>query len=109
MLIAADGGGGDCLERGIGVFYGVAFIGNLKHRDVIFAVAKTNDTITAQMLLECQDCLRFGGAAGLDLPQCTAVAQYLITKDLPVHGEINTPEQCAEAILNAWRSYNEKD
>ena len=42
-------------------------------------------------------------AAGLDLPQCTAVAQYLITKDLPVHGEINTPEQCAEAILNAWK------
>ena len=41
--------------------------------------------------------------AGLDLPQCTAVAQYLITKDLPVHGEINTPEQCAEAILNAWK------
>jgi energy-coupling factor transport system ATP-binding protein len=41
--------------------------------------------------------------AGLDLPQCTAVSQYLITKNLPVHGEINTPEQCAEAILNAWR------
>lgn len=40
--------------------------------------------------------------AGLDLPQCTAVAQYLITKDLPVHGEINTPEQCAQAILKAW-------
>jgi energy-coupling factor transport system ATP-binding protein len=41
--------------------------------------------------------------AGLDLPQCTAVSQYLITKNLPVHGEINTPEQCAEAILTAWR------
>lgn len=41
--------------------------------------------------------------AGLDLPQCTAVSQYLITKNLPVYGEINTPEQCAEAILNAWR------
>ena len=47
--------------------------------------------------------------AGLDLPQCTALSQYLITRNLPVHGEINTPEQCAEAILNAWRSYNEKD
>ena len=42
--------------------------------------------------------------AGLDLPQCTAVSQFLITKNLPVHGEINTPKQCAEAILNAWKS-----
>ena len=42
--------------------------------------------------------------AGLDLPQCTAVSQYLITKDIPVRGEINTPEACAEAILNAWKS-----
>lgn len=40
---------------------------------------------------------------GLDLPQCTAVSQYLITHDIPIHGEINTPEQCAEAILNAWK------
>lgn len=47
--------------------------------------------------------------AGLALPQCTAVSQYLITKNLPVHGEINTPEQCAEAILNAWRSYHEEN
>ena len=42
--------------------------------------------------------------AGLDLPQCTAVSQYLITKDVPVRGEINTPEACAEAILNAWKT-----
>ena len=41
--------------------------------------------------------------AGLDLPQCTAVSQYLILQNLPIHGEINTPEQCAEAILNAWK------
>ena len=41
--------------------------------------------------------------AGLDLPQCTAVSQYLTTQGIPVCGEINTPEQCAEAILNAWR------
>ena len=47
--------------------------------------------------------------AGLDLPQCTALSQYLITRNLPVHGEINTPEQCAEAILKAWRSYYEED
>ena len=42
--------------------------------------------------------------AGLDLPQCTAVSQYLITKNLPIQGEINTPEQCAAAILDAWKS-----
>ena len=41
--------------------------------------------------------------AGLDLPQCTAVSQYLITRNFPIGGEINTPEQCAEAILNAWK------
>ena len=41
--------------------------------------------------------------AGLDLPQCTAVSQYLTTHGIPICGEINTPEQCAEAILNAWR------
>ena len=41
--------------------------------------------------------------AGLDLPQCTAVSHYLITHGIPVCGEINTPEQCAEAILNAWK------
>ena len=41
--------------------------------------------------------------AGLDLPQCTAVSQHLITQGFPIGGEINTPEQCAEAILNAWR------
>ena len=40
--------------------------------------------------------------AGLDLPQCTAVSQYLTTQGIPVCGEINTPKQCAEAILNAW-------
>lgn len=42
--------------------------------------------------------------AGLELPQCTAVSQYLITHNIPIRGEINTPEQCAEAIYNAWRS-----
>ena len=40
--------------------------------------------------------------AGLGLPQCTAVSQYLTTRGIPVCGEINTPEQCAEAILAAW-------
>lgn len=41
--------------------------------------------------------------AGLELPQHTAVCQYLITHGIPVEGEINTPEQCAEAILGAYR------
>ena len=41
--------------------------------------------------------------AGLDLPQCTAVSKYLTTQGIPICGEINTPEQCAEAILNAWK------
>ena len=41
-------------------------------------------------------------SAGLDLPQCTAVSQYLTVSGIPVCGEINTPEQCAEAILSAW-------
>ena len=40
--------------------------------------------------------------AGLGLPQCTAVSQYLTTGGIPICGEINTPEQCAEAILQAW-------
>ncbi len=43
--------------------------------------------------------------AGLELPQHTAVAQYLIAHGIPVCGEINTPEQCAEAILSAWRTH----
>ncbi len=40
--------------------------------------------------------------AGLELPQATAVCQYLIASGIPVKGEINTPEQCAAAILEAW-------
>ena len=40
--------------------------------------------------------------AGLGLPQCTAVSQYLTINGIPICGEINTPEQCAEAILEAW-------
>ncbi len=42
--------------------------------------------------------------AGLELPQHTAVTRYLTTQGIPVQGEINTPEQCAAAILNAWRN-----
>ncbi len=41
--------------------------------------------------------------AGLELPQHTAVCQYLTASGIPVCGEINTPDQCAEAILTAWK------
>ncbi len=44
--------------------------------------------------------------AGLELPQATAVCQYLTAGGIPVMGEINTPEQCAEAILAAWNTLN---
>ncbi len=40
--------------------------------------------------------------AGLELPQHTAVCQFLAANGIPVAGTINTPEQCAEAILRAW-------
>ncbi len=42
--------------------------------------------------------------AGLELPQSTAVCQYLIANGIPVTGEINTPEQCADAILRTWKN-----
>ena len=42
--------------------------------------------------------------AVLELPQSTAVSQYLIAHGIPVMGEINTPEQCAEAIVAAWNA-----
>ncbi len=45
--------------------------------------------------------------AGLELPQATAVSQYLIAQGIPVVGEINTPELCAEAILAAWNRKNQ--
>ncbi len=45
--------------------------------------------------------------AGLELPQPTAVCQYLIAHGIPVQGEINTPEQCAEAILSAWNTMHQ--
>lgn len=41
--------------------------------------------------------------AGLDVPQCTAAAQYLAGRGIPLLGEMNTPEQCAAAILDAWQ------
>lgn len=47
--------------------------------------------------------------AGLELPQHTAVCQYLTAHGIPVKGEINTPEQCAAAILQAWEEKQKKD
>ena len=39
--------------------------------------------------------------AGLDLPQCTDLAIKLRAKGISVSGDINTPEQCADAIARA--------
>ncbi len=44
--------------------------------------------------------------AGLDLPQYTAAAQYLRARGVPVKGSLNTPEDCAKAILMAWNTKN---
>ena len=42
-------------------------------------------------------------AAGLELPQCTALCYELMAAGLKMEGPFNTPEQCAEAISKAWR------
>ena len=44
--------------------------------------------------------------AGLDLPQCTAAAQYLQNRGVRLEGSLNDPESCAEAILKAWNMRN---
>jgi len=41
---------------------------------------------------------------GLELPQCTAVSQYLKARGIPLDGVLNTPEQCADAIARAWKN-----
>lgn len=41
-------------------------------------------------------------AAGLDVPQCTAAARSIAARGVTLEGELNTPEQCAAAILAAW-------
>lgn len=42
-------------------------------------------------------------AAGLELPQCTALCYELMAAGLELEGPFNTPEQCAEAISKAYR------
>lgn len=42
-------------------------------------------------------------AAGLELPQCTALCYELMAKGLKLEGPFNTPEQCAEALTRAYR------
>ncbi len=42
-------------------------------------------------------------AAGLELPQCTALCYELMAKGLELEGSFNTPEQCAEALIRAYR------
>lgn len=41
---------------------------------------------------------------GLDVPQCTAAVQYLQRRGVDIRGNINTPEQCASALLEAWHA-----
>jgi energy-coupling factor transport system ATP-binding protein len=40
---------------------------------------------------------------GLDLPQCSDLVLKLRARGIDVSGEINTPEQCAEAIANSLK------
>ncbi len=42
-------------------------------------------------------------AAGLELPQCTALCYELMAAGLELEGPFNTPEQCAEALAKAYR------
>ena len=41
--------------------------------------------------------------AGLELPQSTALCRRLLEAGIPLDGDQNTPEACAETILRAWR------
>ena len=41
---------------------------------------------------------------GLELPQCTAVSQFLKARGIALDGLLNTPEQCADAITRAWKN-----
>lgn len=40
---------------------------------------------------------------GLDLPQCSDLVLKLRARGIDISGEINTPEQCAEAIANSLK------
>jgi len=43
-------------------------------------------------------------SAGLDLPQCADLILKLRKKGINIPGEINTPEQCADAIVSALKA-----
>lgn len=43
-------------------------------------------------------------ACGLDLPQCSDLLIRLRERGIKLDGEINTPEQCAETILNSLKN-----
>ena len=43
-------------------------------------------------------------ACGLDLPQCSDLLLRLRARGIKLDGEINTPEQCAETILNSLKN-----
>lgn len=41
-------------------------------------------------------------SAGLELPQCTALCYALMARGLALSSPLNTPEQCAEALVRAF-------
>jgi len=43
-------------------------------------------------------------SAGLDIPQCADLLLRLRERGIELSGEINTPEQCVETIINAYNS-----
>jgi energy-coupling factor transport system ATP-binding protein len=42
-------------------------------------------------------------SAGLDIPQCSELVLRLRKSGIDINGEINTPEQCADAIVKALK------
>ena len=42
-------------------------------------------------------------ACGLDLPQCSDLILRLRSRGIAIDGEINTPEQCADALFEAFK------
>lgn len=47
-------------------------------------------------------------AAGLELPQCTALCYELMAAGLELEGPFNTPKQCAEALAKAFHKHEKE-
>jgi energy-coupling factor transport system ATP-binding protein len=48
-------------------------------------------------------------AAGLDVPQCTALMVALQKRGIPVEGDFTTPESCAQSIRDALARSGRKE